>query len=99
MTVVNTWDDETNLVIEASGHATGNQDVCSAISALLLSFKAYLDAYGESFSIQQSDAYLKIVCNSSEMTDPAFNMIVCGLRAMQDSYPEYLQLLEGHLTL
>jgi uncharacterized protein YsxB (DUF464 family) len=81
--------------IECNGHATGSEQVCAAISALMYALAGFLG--------NQPNAYTaiigcKIESGHSEIVfigyDEAFEVVRIGLLQLAKSYPEYLKITE-----
>lgn len=82
------------VVIKAKGHATGSNEVCSAISALICSLEAWIvnnpDCVRKHFSdIEAGDVHIEFVPVESE-SYTALEFLVIGLVNLAKNYGEYV---------
>lgn len=89
---INKKDDR--VVIKAKGHATGSEQVCSAISTLIYSFEAWVannpDCIKKHFcELDEGEAFISFVPVESE-SYTALEFLVIGLVNIAQNYGEYV---------
>lgn len=77
--------------VEATGHATGNSKVCSAVSTLIQTLETWINNTGltHSGTVSAGDSCLKFTGQGS---GTVFDTVYCGFRRLAASYPEYIEL-------
>ncbi len=89
--------------IYAEGHSgyapEGSDIVCAGVSALMQTLEiGFSDVLAISplSSVDERRGYLSLeVPHADERTEILFQTIIGGLRAMEESYPAYLEILEA----
>jgi len=79
--------------VEAVGHATGNQNVCTTVSVLLQALATWLVWKGATVSesrLESGDSRLRFTGKGSNV---AFEMVYCGLRRLAETNPKYIDLI------
>jgi uncharacterized protein YsxB (DUF464 family) len=98
------WNGETCISVEVSGHAEfsvkGSDIVCAAVSALVQSVSRAAAAKGIVQSQYRDNGQLMLVFDWEPMNDisrrfllTAFDVMICGLLGVAESYPEYLKII------
>lgn len=82
------------VVIKAKGHATGSEQVCSAISTLIYSLEAWIannpDCIKKHFcELDEGEAFISFIPVESE-SYTALEFFVVGLVNIAKSYEEYV---------
>lgn len=78
--------------IKIEGHATGNQDVCAAVSCLACTLAGYLDLH------EEIRDYVDVQEGRAEFafrSETLYEVIATGMEMLCESYPEYIFLLYG----
>lgn len=90
------WEDE--FILECKGHAgyadAGNDIVCAGISTLVQTLTSYLPEITDKEEIKISSGEVFCMAKGAEALT-CFKMILAGLRMLESSYPQYLQITEG----
>lgn len=87
------------LKLSAQGHATGSEQVCAGISALVYSMAGYVDKLFKKEDLPIStmrldDGDVLLAFEETKNTRAAFDMVVEGFRMMAAQYPEYINTRE-----
>lgn len=82
-------------LLSAKGHATGSPEVCAAISSIIYAFAGYMtnamrDRYVEFYTWKMDSGDVLLDFNGDAGTDAAFEMVVIGLRQIEQSFPEFI---------
>lgn len=84
---------------ESTGHAgfapEGEDIVCAAVSALLITTFNGMEAYTEEeFTVKDSDGYIKAVFEGVNTPEGALLMdtLLLGLEQIKEQYPKYLKV-------
>lgn len=84
--------------IECRGHATGSEETCSAISALVYALKGYLDnGYGgvKKRNTAIGDGYIDLEFSGGAEAEAVFDIVALGLMQLEDAYDgEYVRIKE-----
>jgi len=95
MTKVNITSSNNTISLVAIDHATGSQQVCTAISTLLYTLEGWLinnPASNKNHSSQMKDGYAFIEYEMlDEKCKAVTSAVVFGLMQIENSFPEYIQ--------
>lgn len=84
--------------IECRGHATGSQETCSAISALVYALKGYIDnGYGGVIKRNTTigDGYISLEFSGGAQAEAIFDVVALGLMQLESAYDgEYVKIQE-----
>lgn len=80
--------------LEAKGHATGSEKVCSGVSAILYALAGWIINNDDKLlyhreRLTSGDAYIEFWGGTEAQT--AYDMAVIGLRQIEKKYPEYIK--------
>ena len=83
--------------VRATGHATGSDAVCAAVSAIMYALAGWLinaDDGGKAYDvlIDMSSGRAKLGWRGGAEADAVYNMVVIGLAQIAQSYPDYIQI-------
>lgn len=100
MTDIRVQRDGTRCTLSAQGHATGSEQVCAAVSAVLYALAGYVtnairERYIEVYDWRMESADVVLDFNGDEGTTAAFEMAVIGLAQIAQKHPEYVHIREG----
>ncbi len=87
MTNVKITKENKHYRIEAKGHATGSEQVCSAISMLMFTLANYLSDIAD-YQLDDGDAYIDWYGE-----DPLFDMAKGGFEMLARDYPDYVKIV------
>lgn len=94
MTKINIESGKKNILVKAEGHSgyaeEGFDIVCAGISALLIAFARAVGCKLIAERIRSGDFFVE--CRRTKKTRHALEMLILGLKFIQDSYPENLKL-------
>lgn len=80
--------------LSLDGHASGNDAVCAAVSGLVFALAGYLTnletAQGLEISLDSGKA--RIRCTGGERIYTAFELVVIGLRQIEQQYPNLVRV-------
>ena len=83
-----TLEDGKTFRVTCEGHATGNQDVCSAVSCLMCTAAIWLEEHPEELchvELEEGRAFL-------EFTDRRlFEFLSVGLTALIENFPKFIR--------
>lgn len=82
-------------LLVAKGHATGSEQVCAAVSALVYALAGYLtnairERYIEFYREQLESGDVVMDFNGDDCTAAAFETVVIGLQQIAQQYPEFI---------
>ena len=76
------------------GHATGSQDVCAAVSAIVTSLAGYLANADIWFTSCLDEGYAEIVFDSDdEKLAGAWGLAVFGLKQLENTFGDYIRVV------
>ena len=83
--------------VRATGHATGSDAVCAAVSAIMYALAGWLinaDDGGKAYDvlIDMSSGRAMLGWRGGAEADAVYNMVVIGLAQIAQSYPDYIQI-------
>lgn len=91
---------EPRYAIILDGHATGSAEVCAGISALMFSLAGFLDNNADELflsSVKMDNPGWGYIMFELEDPSPkikgAFELIQIGLLQIQETYPEYCEVI------
>ena len=95
MTTINVSKADNIYRIEATGHATGSEKVCSGVSAILYALAGWLINNDEHVTyakrkLKSGDAFIEF--SGDEKAKAVYDMAVIGLLQIEQSYPEYVNI-------
>ncbi len=79
--------------VQAAGHATGNPQICTAVSTLLYTLAVWLRSFGietETEKLEPGDALL--IFRGDRRAETAFDLITCGFLQLQQTDPAVLHV-------
>lgn len=84
-------------ILSAQGHATGNKEVCAAISGILYALAGYLanvtpERYIEFYENKMESGHVLLDFNGDDCTAAAFEMAVIGLEQIAQKHQEFIQV-------
>ena len=92
MTTVYLEESREAYVIEAEGHATGNQDVCAALSMLLTMAANWTVASGYEEEQVLSDGYARVVIpRELRGARTVFNLIKVGIDGLEKNFGDFVK--------
>lgn len=98
MTNVTYYRDTNEFSIEFTGHSGyaehGNDIVCSAISALSQTLVAQMELDADYYDSKIDNGYLWLYAKG-DCVGFALDTIITGLRLIEQSYPDYIEIEEG----
>lgn len=83
------------FLVKVEGHATGSQQVCSAVSALVYTLAGYLDNEGielTEFRINEEEPSAIVRFPKTPKSEVAFDMVSIGFSMMESSYGDFLRI-------
>lgn len=81
---------------EVSGHATGKQEVCSAISHTMYSLAEYLEKCTNRVRLvacEFGNAFAKIEFSGGTEAEEIFNLVASGLMLMEKEMGNFIKIL------
>lgn len=94
MTIVRYNQDGNKYTIQCTGHATGNENVCAAVSSIIYTLAGYLHntkTIAVAMSQLESGNAMIVFAGETE-AKVAFDMTVIGLLQLAQSFPEYVRI-------
>ena len=92
MTAVNLGETRESYVIEAEGHATGNQDVCAALSMLFTMAANWTIANGYDGEQVLEEGHARItIPRDMRGARTVFNLICVGIDSLAKNYGDYVK--------
>ena len=85
-------------LIQATGHATGSEKVCSAVSALLWSVAGWITNNSEKLEfhkmrIDSGNSYIEFA--GGVIAQAVWEVAAIGLMQIEKQYPEYIKVMEA----
>ena len=80
-----------SYTLECKGHATGSEEVCAGVSAIIYALAGWAENYAESdvkTELEPGDAL--VMFSGGSECEAAFDMAVIGLRQIELGHPEYI---------
>ena len=91
--ILPTGGDATRYYLCCEGHATGSQDVCAAVSAIVSSLAGYLENVEGWSDRCLDDGYAEIVFDTvSERVVGAWEMAVFGLKQLAHTFGDFVHV-------
>ena len=91
---------ESGYCLEVIGHAEyarENDIVCAGVSALVEALAAYLEEFDDGGAeVDLADGYASITLPAP---NAAFDMVICGLCAIADQYPGYVNMRNTYTSI
>lgn len=92
--------DGSRYLLSAQDHATGSEQVCAAVSALVYAFAGYAanakeQGRAEVYSMRLDSGKALIHCSGDQAVGAAFDTVVLGLMQVALSSPDYLTVEMG----
>lgn len=92
--------DGNRYLLSAQNHATGSEQVCAAVSALVFAFAGFVKNAEESraaqvYNLKLDSGKALIHCHGNRDVGTAFETVVLGLRQVELSNPEYIHVEIG----
>ena len=96
MTDITVREKDNLYLIQAKGHATGSEKVCSGISAIMYSLAGWLENNEEhirykSHKLTSGDAVIEFK-GTDEIARAVFDMAVIGLLQIEQKYPDFIKI-------
>lgn len=97
MTRVYAEKDGDSYLLSAEGHATGNEQVCAAVSGIVYALAGYLtnaarDGYATSYALETDRGKALLHCYGGERVEAAYDMAVIGLQQIEKQYPQLVKV-------
>lgn len=95
MTIIVLRHEDDKYLIQATGHATGSEKVCSGVSAILYSIAGWLVNNGEHIryyksSLQSGNAVIEFA--GGVVAKAVYEVASIGLLQIEKQYPDYIQV-------
>lgn len=92
--------DGNRYLLSAQDHATGSEQVCAAVSALVYAFAGYVLNAKENrkamvHNIKLESGKALIHCHGDRDVGTSFDTVVLGLKQIEASNPEFIQVEMG----
>ena len=78
--------------LRLTGHATGSEQVCAAISGIVYSLLGYLDNQPEEAETREEPGYALASDGRGAALDAAFDMAVIGLLQIAQEFPDHVKV-------
>lgn len=92
--------DSNRYLLSSEGHATGSEQVCAAVSALVYAFAGYvenakIEGNATVYNMRLDSGKALIHCHGSREVGAAFDTVVLGLKQVELSHPELIRVEIG----
>ena len=84
-------------LLNVEGHATGNPEVCAAVSSLVYALAGYItnaskDGNAEIYTMQLDSGNAVIHFHGDDMVCAAFELVIVGLMQLAKQHPEQVKM-------